>query len=273
MKNILISGNKGFIGSHIQRKLQEHYHIIGLNREEGVDITQHHTLESLEFDTPARCVIHTAAVASESYEEAFAVNVTGTLNICRFAKERGIGHVILLSTIFAIEHEENGYFNSYGQTKKMADELALAYCKAHNIDLTILRLAQVYDDAGMARNGQAMLYYFVDTIREKDQVTIFGRRNPLRNYIHIDYLCDIISEVIASKTTGIWNVVEERDHTIGEIAYILFDLYGKKPHIFFDKEKPDIPTVYIPREKCYISDNIETIPLKEGLKRIIFYER
>jgi len=270
-ETILITGNKGFIGSYIEKALSEHYNTIGLSRASGSDITDYPSLKKSE--SKIDILIHTAAIASDDYEASFEANVVGTLNLCKYANEHGIKKFILLSSIFAFDEEDNGYFNSYGQTKKISEEVATAYCKEHNIELTILRLAQVYDDARVAQSGQAMLYYFVDSIHKQGEITLFGRSNPLRNYIHIDYLCDVVAEVIQKNKHGIWNIIEEKNHTIAEIAYMLFDTLDKKPHVSYLEEKPNIPSVHIPTTHIYHSNDIETIALKTGLKRILNYDK
>ena len=270
-ETILITGNRGFIGSYIEKTLGNQYDTIGLSRADGYDITDFNSLKKIE--SKVDIIVHTAAVASNDYETSFQHNIVGTLNLCKYAKESDIKRFILISSIFAIEESDNGYFNSYGQTKKTSEEVAEAYCKENDIDLTILRLSQVYDDARLGQQGQAMLYYFIDSIQTQSQINLFGRSNPLRNYIHIDYLCAVINEILEEKKVGSWNIVEEKNHTISEIAYMLFDILGKKPHITFLTEKPNIPSVHIPKENIYKSDTISSISLINGMKRILNHDK
>jgi len=266
-----MTGNRGFIGSYLQKALSDQYNIIGLSRTEGYDIADFNSLQKI--DKKIDIVVHAAAIASDDYEASFQTNVVGTLNLCKYAKERGIERFILLSSIFAFDQSDNGYFNSYGKTKKISEEVATAYCKENNIDLTILRLAQVYDDARLAQTGQAMLYYFIDTIKAEGHINLFGKSNPLRNYIHIDYLCKVAEEVLKEKKVGTWNIIEEKNHTINEIAYVLFDILQKQPNISYLPEKPNIPSVHIPNQDRYNSDKFSPIPLMEGIKRILNYDK
>jgi nucleoside-diphosphate-sugar epimerase len=268
---ILITGNRGFIGSYLEKNLTNEHEIVGLSRVDGYDITDFDSLKNIDKNIDT--IIHTAAVASNDYELAFQNNVVGTLNICKYAKENGVKRIILLSTIFAIDEKDNGYFNNYGKTKKISHELAEAYCNDNNIELTILKLAQVYDDARVAQKGQAMLYYFIDTINKESKINLFGKTNPLRNYIHIDYLCSIVNEVLQENKVGTWSVVEQKNHTISEIAYMLFDILNKKPNISYFVDKPNIPSVHIPTTNTYKSDKISSIPLIEGMKRILNYDK
>lgn len=270
-ETILITGNKGFIGSYIEKTLSKQYNTVGLSRANGSDITDYTSLKHRESNIDI--IIHAAALASDDYETSFQTNVIGTLNLCKYAKENGIKRFMLISSIFALEENDNEYFNSYGKTKKTSEEIATAYCKENDIDLTILRLAQVYDDARLAQKGQAMLYYFIDTIQAEDKITLFGRSNPLRNYIHIDYLCGIIEEILIEKKIGTWNIIEERNHTITEIAYMLFDVLQKQPNISRLMEKPNIPSVHIPTENRYNSETLSSISLIDGMKRILNYDK
>jgi len=271
MPKLLITGNSGFIGSYLQNHLGALYETMGISRATGHDICNLDAL--MQIEAPIDTIIHAAAIASNDLETSYDINVTGTLNICKLAKAKGVKRIILLSSIFALEHEENGYFNSYGKTKKMSEEIARSYCQEHGIQLSILRLAQVYDDARLAQTGQAMLYYFIDTIQNEGQITLFGQNNPIRNYIHIDYVCQVLEAVLKEKDNGIWNIVERRNHTITEIAYMIFDLLQKTPQIRYLEDKPDIPSVYIPVKARYTHNTITSISLKEGIQRIIHYDR
>ena len=261
----------GFIGSYIEKTLRDRYNTVGLSRRNGSDLTDYSSINTRE--SKIDIIIHAAAIASDDYETSFQTNVVGTLNLCKYAKKNRIKRFILLSSIFAIDQNDNGYFNAYGKTKKMSEEVASAYCQENGIDLTILRLAQVYDDARLAQSGQAMLYYFIDTIQSQGNITLFGKKNPLRNYIHIDYLCEVLNEVIEEKKVGNWNVVESTNHTITEITYMLFNILNKQPSIDIVSEKPDIPSVHIPSEDQYKSDKLTSISLIEGMKRILNYEK
>ncbi len=266
MQKIAITGHSGFIGSYLFDDFKEKYRCQGISRSMGIDIGNYEELEGLDFDP--EIIIHAAATANGNFEENFQNNVIGTLNICKYAKAKKVKHLILISSIFGIDREENGYFNAYGKTKKISEDMAKAFCEENGIKLTILRCAQVYDDRGVAKSAQAMLYYFIETIRDKKSISLFGTKNPLRNYIHIDYLTAIIKDVIEKSRYGTFNIVENKNHTIAEIAYMIFDLLRLQPNITLLQDKPDIPSVYIPTDDRYIGD-IQSIALRDGIQRIL----
>jgi len=266
---MLITGNKGFVGSYIENYFENAYDCYGISRDDNIDIRLYENLEKL--DISPEIVIHTVASFSDDVQSSFETNVIGTLNICKYAKEKQSKHLILISSLSVYEREENEYFNLYGRTKKQAEEIAESYCEQHNICLTILRLSQVYDDCGIARKNQGMLYYFIDMIKKNKRIEIFGEKNPLRNYIHIDYLSLVIEDVIKKEKSGIYNIIEKKNHTIIEIAYMIFDILNIKPEIEFLVDKPNIGNVYIPTESY--DNEVQSISLRNGIERIINYEK
>ena len=270
-ETVLITGSNGFIGSYVKKALSNNYNTIGLSREDGFDIVNFDSLKKIKDKVDI--IFHAAAIATNDYDVSFQTNVVGTLNLCKYAKEAGIKRFVLLSTIFAIDENDNDYFNNYGKTKKISEELALAYCKEHNIELTILRLAQVYDTNRLAQSGQAMLYYFIDNIKAQGEINLFGQSNPLRNYIHIDYLCSVVQDVLEKKTIGTWNIIEQKNHTITEIAYLIFDILQKEPQINTLPEKENIPSVHIPYTNIYRNNTLTSIPLITGIKRILNHDK
>jgi nucleoside-diphosphate-sugar epimerase len=271
MKNILITGNNGFVGTYVEQTLNQKFNTIGVSRSAGYDISDYSSLDKIKSDTDV--IVHIAAMIDDDYESLFQANVIGTLNLCKYAKVHGVKHFVLISSLSVFDQPTNEYFNNYAKTKKASEDVAIAYCTENNIDLTILRLSQVYDDARLGQNTQAMLYYFIDTIQTKGKIRLFGRTNPLRNYVHIEYVCDVIKEVIDEKKVGTWNIIEEKNHTITEIAYMIFDIFQKQPGIEYLTDKPNIPSVHIPNEEQYYSEKISNISLKKGLQRIINYDK
>jgi len=268
--NLLITGNSGFIGSYIDKYFQNRFNCHGVSKSTGTDISNFKELEKINFSPDI--IIHNAAYLGEDIEECFNTNVLGTLNICKFASQNKVKHLILISSISVYENNKNQYYGNYAMTKKQAEELAISYCKTHKINLTILRFSQIYDIAGKAETSQPMLYKFIKTIQEKKSITIYGKINPIRSYIHINDVLLTIEDIINKELLGIYNVVNEESHTIVDIANIIFNLEGIKENILFDKSKQNIPSIYIPSDNKYCS-SFKFTNLTDGIKEIIQYAK
>ena len=268
MNNLLVTGSQGFIGSYIIDYFEERYNCMGLSRSTGFDIVNYDNLKQISFNPDI--IIHSAGYLGNDFETSFQTNVVGTLNVCKFAKDKGIKHFILISSIFVFNNLENEYYNNYGMSKKQSEEITEQFCKENDINLTILRLSQVYDPARKSKESQKMLYYFIDSIYKTKKVNIFGSKDPLRNYIHINDVIEIIDDVVEMKTFGTFNVINEKSSSISEISKIIFKIHNLDININYLKEKDNILSVYIPSTNLYDKKN-NYIPLLEGIREIIKY--
>ncbi len=270
MNNVLLTGSTGFIGSYLLDFLKDRYNCLGISRgtkKNNVDITNYNSLKRIEFNPDI--IIHAAAFLGNNIENGFKSNVIGTFNICKYAKEKKATHIVLISSISVYDRIENEYYDIYGKTKKQSEEIAIEFCKKEGIDLTILRLSQAYDIKGVAQKNQAMLYTFISKIKKDKKICIYGKKNPLRNYIDIEYLLNVIYEVVKNGKSGIYNVINNRSHTIIEIAYMIFDIFNIRPEIELLENRNDIPSIYVPLENIYDCRGAKCLFLKDGLKKII----
>lgn len=270
MARILVTGSSGLIGSNIINHLKNNNVCLGVSKSNGVDITDFSSLCSIDFK--AEIIIHCAATFSNDYEEAYDTNVSGTANIFKYAKQYKTPRVILISTISSFDNSENEYFNSYGKTKRLSEIVASDFSEKYGIELTILRLAQIYDKERRAEQSQAMLYGFIDRITKDKKIVIYGRKNPLRNYVNITDVIKIIDDSIKNNVIGEYNVINPESQTIEQVANIVFNLLEVKPNIIFDKEKKNILSIYIPDKDLYPT-SFKYKTLTDGVAEVLSYGR
>lgn len=270
MRHVLLTGSSGFIGSRILENLSDDFSFFGISRSQGFDIKSYESLKNINFD--AKVIIHSAASLSEDIDDVFLNNVLGTFNVCKYAKENSVEHIVLISSISVFECSENEYFKSYAFTKKQAEEIAINYCKENNITLTILRLSQVYDERRKAIKTQGMLYGFVDSVKINKKVNIFGKKNPIRNYVFVDDVVEIIKRCVNERLEGAFNIVNPKNHTLSDVAYMIFEMFKMQPEIKFIHNEPDALSIYVPVDNLY-KEGFEYLDLIDGLKRIIDYEK
>lgn len=179
---ILITGNRGFVGSETTKLLEEKGHtVLGYDLMDGFDIRDYDQLRDLCEDKPDR-ILHLAAIArfadaDKDPKLAFETNVLGTKNVVRVAE---LLHIPLVyastGSVFMpipsnleppITEEWPAKGNSvYGCTKYMGE----LYVKEHTPHI-ILRYAHLY---GKEKRMHGLIGGYLDRINRGLAPTLYG---------------------------------------------------------------------------------------------------
>lgn len=176
--NILITGASGFVGNSLREYFTKQGHrvtgTVGRKQpREGeiqVDISNPDSLMSLKKEN-YDIIIHSAAALEGSSRKILnKVNVTGTQNIIKLAKECNCKHFIHISSVSVYglkalgenrtedtRRSSKGSF--YGASKKRAEELV----ENSNLDYTILRLPVV-----IGENDSFVSPIIIDALKAKN---------------------------------------------------------------------------------------------------------
>ncbi len=211
MPSILVTGNKGYIGSHLEGD--------GIDIKHGNDVLFYKAKRQYEI------VIHTAAKTSvvgsmENPEEYIATNVWGTLNIL---KQHPEAHFIYLSTASIYGEGTDHTIDSqlkpesiYASTKLAGEflvkNLARSWC--------ILRLTNVI---GGEERGDPNVY---QVFKNLETLPIYGDGLQTRDFIHVDKVCDVIRNSFDKR--GLFNIGSGISKTIIDVASEF-----KKPMAFY----------------------------------------
>jgi len=210
---ILVTGGAGFIGSHITEYLVQRgddvtvLDNLNTGRKENLakindkinfvngDIRDSKLLEKLVSDTDS--VFHEAALASvqDSFnmkDEYFDVNVNGTENIFKLAKEYGFKIVYASSSsvygnpkkIPITENDDRKPINPYAQTKLDGEVLAKKYSEM-GVRVIGLRYFNVFGPR-QSKEYAGVLKLFLEKIKQKIPPKINGDGLQTRDFVHID---------------------------------------------------------------------------------------
>ena len=210
---ILVTGGAGFIGSHIAEYLVQRGddvtvldNLITGSKENltkindkinfvNGDIRDHKLLEELVSDTTG--VFHEAALASvqQSFsmkDEYIDVNVTGTENIFKLAKEYGFKIVYASSSsvygnpkkIPVKEDDERKPINPYAKTKLDGEDLAKKYSEI-GVKVIGLRYFNVFGKR-QSKEYAGVIKLFLQRIQQKKSPKINGDGLQTRDFVHID---------------------------------------------------------------------------------------
>lgn len=242
---VLITGANGFVGSRLARTFaQNGYQVVAGVRKTadlsllgGIpceyrygDITHPDTLPDMIRDCTH--IIHNAGlVKAPSPDRFFAVNETGTRNLCeaitRHAPE--VRKLVLISSLAAAGPSREGRavgetdppnpITTYGKSKLAGEHAALSF--AGKIPLTILRPSGVYGP------GDKEIFTFFQAVHRHIRPLV-GDTSRRMQLVHVDDLCRAVYLATFGDAAcgGIYFVAESRAYTLGELVAILSEVSG-----------------------------------------------
>ena len=251
---ILVTGGAGFIGSHIAEYLVQRgddvtvLDNLNTGRKENLakindkinfvngDIRDSKLLEKLVSDTAG--VFHEAALASvqDSFnmkDEYFDVNVNGTENIFKLAKEYGFKVVYASSSsvygnpkkIPINEDDDRKPINPYAETKLDGEVLAKKYSEM-GVKVIGLRYFNVFGKR-QSKEYAGVIKLFLHNIQQKKSPKINGDGLQTRDFVHID---DVVKANILAMDSNIdykfLNVGSGLPISILDLANLVIDASG-----------------------------------------------
>ena len=254
MKKILITGNSGYIGSHLTKMLKDEYEVYGLDKVEPqesphtfyhCDINRPFSLED-EFD----CVIHLAALVNVGESEQkpiqyYITNLNGTMNVLSKIKTKNF--------IFASTGAAQDCESAYGISKRAAEDVVKEYCTTHRLTpYTIFRFYNVIGTDGFApTNPDGLMYNLIMAMQSKE-FTIFGNDYDVsddgtcvRDYVHVNEICDALKQAIEKPS----NQIECLGHGVGYTVKEIVDEFQKV-------NKCEFTVLYGPRRKGDIASSV-----------------
>ena len=211
--HLIVTGGAGFIGNHLVRHLLSKGHSVEVidnlhsgrveNLEDLKDRIIFHKMDILEYDKLKKIVknadgvFHEAAltVVQESYEkpeEYHMVNVVGTENIFKLAKEFGFKVVYASSSsvygnpekIPIKEDSLRKPLNPYGETK-FQDELLAEKYSQDGVTIIGLRYFNVYGK-GQTLSYAGVITKFLDRLKEQKPPIINGDGSQVRDFVYVE---------------------------------------------------------------------------------------
>ena len=251
---ILVTGGAGFIGSHIVEYLVRRGDDVtvldnlytgsienlskvndDINFVNG-DIREYKLLERLVNDSDG--VFHEAALASvqqslKMQDEYFDVNVVGTENILKLAKEYGFKVVYASSSsvygnpkrIPIKENDDRNPINPYAQTKLETELLAEKYSKM-GVSVIGLRYFNVFGKR-QSKEYAGVIKLFLDRIQQNQSPKINGDGLQVRDFVYIE---DVVKANVLAMDSNVkhefLNVGSGNRVSILDLAQIIINASG-----------------------------------------------
>jgi len=307
IKNVLVTGADGFIGSHLTEILVSKGHKVkALSQYNSFnnwgwleDVNCKDKIEILTGDIrdPHYCkfitkdvdiIFHLAAliaipysyIAPDSYVDT---NIKGTLNICQAAKENGNIRVIHTSTseVYGtaqyVPIDENHPMqpqSPYSATKIAADAMAMSFYNAFNLPVTIARPFNTY---GPRQSARAVIPTIITQIYNGEKEIKLGDVTPTRDFNYVDDTCHgFIALAECDESIGqTVNIGSNFEISIGDTLNLIKELMDSDVKFITDKqrirpEKSEVFRLWCDNSKIKKLTGFKPqVDIKEGLQKTI----
>lgn len=208
MKNLLITGASGFVGSYFYNKFHKQYSIQVFSfLKDDLEILH---LKDVNVVVYLSGLVHQMCEASaEAYED---VNVTQTLALAQKAKQSSVEHFIFMSTVKVYGEECDDIYteisacnpkDEYGKSKLKA-ERELQKLQDDNFKVSIVRTSIVYG-YGVKANLKNLI-----SLIDKVSILPFGSIKNKRSLTYIGNLCALLERIIQMKQSGVFLASDDK---------------------------------------------------------------
>jgi len=307
MKQILVTGGAGFIGSHLCERLvnegnsvicldnfysgskENIWHLIG---HPGFELVRHDV--TMPYRVEVDEIYNLACPASPVYYQYDPIQTTktsvfGTFHMLGLAK-RTKARLLQASTseVYGdpVQHPQSedywgnvnpiGIRSCYDEGKRCAESLCFDYHRIHGVEVKVIRIFNTYGPRMAENDGRVVSNFVVQALKGED-LTIYGDGSQTRSFQYISDLVEGMIRMMASPEgfTGPVNLGNPGEFTMLELAEKVLAKVGGKSKIVFkplpqDDPKMRRPDISLAKKELGWEPKVT---LDEGLDRVIDYFR
>lgn len=308
MKQILVTGGAGFIGSHLCARLLKEgnyvlcldnyftgsaLNIIPLKSNPYFELVRHDITSP--YSAEVEEIYNLACPASPVYYQEDPIqtvktSVVGAINMLGLAKRKK-AKILQASTseVYGdpFQHPQTesywgnvnpiGPRSCYDEGKRCAETLFMDYHRQNNVRIKIIRIFNTYGPNMSANDGRVVSNFIVQALQNED-ITIYGDGSQTRSFQYVDDLIEGMVRMMKTGDdfTGPVNIGNPGEFSMLELAEMIIRLTGTKSKIVFkplpkDDPKQRKPDISLAKEK--LGGWEPKVALEDGLKETIRYFR
>jgi UDP-glucose 4-epimerase len=252
MKNVLVTGGAGFIGSNLVPLLiQKGYHVTvfdnlttgkleNLSKSQGEttfrfvkgDIRNPQDLNNALLGIDA--VVHLAALIDvtasvQNPELNNAVNVAGTLNVLQQSTKQGVKKLVFASstavygdvkTLPVTETTSLHPLSPYAASKAAGEAYCQAFHRCYGIEAVSLRFFNVYGPKNENSPYSGVITKFLRKAKDGKALTVEGDGEQTRDFIHVSDIAQALALALEAKDVGgeVFNVCTGQPTSINNLV-------------------------------------------------------
>ena len=280
----MVTGSKGFIGSHLMEHLSGKYNLIPFDKVIGLDVRSRNDLAKVFDIYRIDCVVHLAALAGvrpsmKDPTEYLRNNVEGTMNLLETMKEHDCKKIVFASSSSVYGNNLSGKCSSetdpknpispYAYTKSTVEDMLKLYHEVFGIDSISARFFTVY---GPNQRKDLAISKFIQAVEEGSEIHVYGDGEQKRDYTFVEDIVDgiekAIVKVLNNNMCECINLCSGHAVSVNEVIEKLFKIAGKETEVIYeDKKIGDVNMTFGDNQKAEILLNWKPkTSIDEGLK-------
>lgn len=299
MKNVLVTGGAGFIGSHLVDRL-----IAGGNQVAVIDdlsggtltnlnsqatfykcdIRKQQQVEQIMAEVQPEIVYHLAANAAESKAQFSPIDITsrnfdGAIKILTAAIRHGLKRFIFTSSIAVYGQLQTPFKETvlpipediYGITKFAFEESLKVLSDVHGFEYVITRPHNVYGPRQNMRDPyRNVVTIFMNALLKQKPIYIYGKGDQVRCFSYVDDVVDALGACATADVAGMtFNIGSDHQYTVNQLAELILKVgeSAEKPQ-YLPLRPREVMTAVSDHQlsKKYLGYQ-DRVSLKDGIER------
>ena len=307
MKQCLVTGGAGFLGSALCKKLVALGHqviavdnlstgslqnVTDLADHKNFTFINHDITVSLSLENKIDWIFNLACPASPPHYQKDPIGTTktsviGTLNMLELARQKKARFFqASTSEVYGSPHEHpqketywgnvnpTGIRSCYDEGKRCAESLCFDFNRQYGLEIKVVRIFNTYGPFMDAHDGRVVSNFIVQALQNKP-LTMYGNGMQTRSFCYVDDLIDGFLAMMNSDASilGPINLGNPHEFTLLELVEVIKKTLNKELEVVFLPLPQDDP----PRRKPDISlaQNVLSwqpyVSLEEGVIKTIAY--
>ena len=283
LKNVLVIGGSGFMGSHTADVLSENGNIVSildkvsspwLRSDQNMIVGDAMDSDILESSMQSvDCVYYFAGIADISEAKSnpyntIEINIMGLTKALEAAVKNNVKQFIYASTMYV--YSSHGSF--YRASKQAAEIIIEAYQENYGIDFVFLRYGSLYGPRSQDWNG---IKGFAQQVIKTGVLEYSGNGSEVREYIHVLDAAKLSVKALQEeyKNRAV-TITGQQSMKVSDMFSMIFEIEGKEVDInYLDEHKGsshygNTPYRYTPKTSMKIIPT-EFVDLGQGLLDIV----